>query len=375
MSYWDNQPVQKYISHVSSKICDLKLKKVQLPLFMNYSIVNYENINKLNVICEFLNINYDKNIIFNLDLIKFMMGLDGFIVVIFNNETNNIYGVVCVNFEKNIIYEKTEIFALCNFMCVHKKCRNKNIAKLLMDITKQVCCEKNIEQGYFKSDKLLYMPQSSTLRKYIRPLNYKKLLENKFIKNAENNIEKIENTHKKFVLNDNYDEKYVEMNENHIDEMYELYNDYVLKYNFYCFYTKDEFRNLFTNNIVKCYVVIENNKVIDFFSYIIIKYKNDVIAGNLFLYTTTNVYGDSMMNNILKILVKNNIDVLITYDNDNISDIIMSEKYDYDENSDYETYDKVYEHKFLKNKKEYLYLYNWKNKYLNSNNISCRLFI
>jgi len=49
--------------------------------------------------------------------------------------------------------------------------------------------------------------------------------------------------------------------------------------------------------------------------------------------------------------------------------IIISEKYNIDEESDIETYDKVYELKFLKKEKMYVYLFNWECPFLTADKI------
>ena len=152
-----------------------------------------------------------------------------------------------------------------------------------------------------------------------------------------------------------------------------LYNKYMSQYNISCCYEKEELTNLLLNNIVKSYVVTKNDKVIDFVSYCKINYTGkegiQIRSGHVFLYSLNTEYGENIMDNLIKIMAEDNIDVMISFDDMDINNILLSENFD-DKDSDVETYDKVYEHKFLKQKKSYVNLFNWKAPFLSSQKIS-----
>lgn len=377
--YWKNKPVAKLNDFVysSSRINDLNenlfckgTTQNPLPKSMNWNIIEISDNKNLEIACDFLNRHYqDKNkICIGVDLIKWNLGNGGFILSIVNNN-NAMCGMIGCGIRNMIVCDKKEKFAYVNFMCAHPSYRKKNIAQTLMnELARYVNVDKKISQGIFMSSKKICRPVS-ILRKYYRPINYLKLNDSGFL-SIEGNIEVI---NKKFIVKGTPDSSFVPIKSEHMDDVYTLYNKYMSQYNISCCYEKEELSNLLFDNIVKSYVVIRNGEVIDFVSYCQINYTGkegiQIRSGHIFLYSLNTEYGENMMDNLIKIMAEDNIDVMISFDDMDINNILLSENFD-DKDSDVETYDKVYEHKFLKQKKSYVNLFNWKAPFLSSQKIS-----
>jgi hypothetical protein len=387
--FWKNKPMMKTNDFVSSssRIDDLNEKFLYngnnqhvLPEQMSWNIIEMTDEKSLSVVCEFLNTYYceKNNIYFTSQFLNFVLGEKGFILSIVSKNNNALCGVVCVSVKNMIVYDKIREFALPNFLCAHPKFRKKGIAETMMnELIRYTNVKKNIQQGIFPSNtKLsLALQPCTVLRKYHRPINYNKLFDSGFMK-----IDGKENViHNKFAVSsqDAPLDNYILMKKEHIDKVFDLYNNYMSQYNVSCKYTKEEFENLLlNNNIVKSYVITDNScaNIVDFVSYCQVQYKgtngNTVNAGHIFLYSLLKEYGESMMTNLIKLMNKNGIDVAITNDDSAIIDTILSEKYNGGEDSDIETYEKVYEHKFLKKQKVYVNLFNWEYPFLTPDKVN-----
>ncbi len=385
--FWKSKPMMMKNSFVfnSSKIVNLNEKILYnsknatiLPERMMWNIIEKSDEKSLLDVCDFLNIYYDKEknirINFTKDFLNFMLGQKGFVLSIVNKNDNSLCGVVCVSIENMIVYDKNREFAVPNFMCARIKYRKKGIAETMMnELIRYMNVEKNIQQGLFSSNNKLLdkMQPCSVVRKYYCPINYNKLLEAGFVDLSENKEKEADIIHKKFAISSkDISENYVLMKEEHIDKVYDLYNIYMSQYNISCKYTKDELKKILLNDVVKSYVIIEDgekDKIVDFVSYCQVQYRckdNKIInAGHIFLYTLLKEYSESMMTNLIKLMNNNNIDIVITNDDSGMIDTIMSDKYG-NEDSDIETYEKVYEHKFLKKRKIYINLFNWECPFL-----------
>jgi hypothetical protein len=395
--FWNDKPIMNendFIS-TSNKITNLNEKYIfnsnlnlPLPNQVTWNIINNNNSDcekQLSVVCDFLNnyyynnCDYNLNINFNIQLLKFILGNDGFILSIVSKLNNALCCIACVGFTDVIIYDKKEKFANVNFICSHPKYRKKGIAETMMnELIRYINIEKKTQQGFFISNKKIHqqMKSCSVYRKYMRPLNYKKLHDTKVMK-----IEGDENIiHNKFSLTKTEDESiqlnYIDMTIEHIDDVYILYNKYTSQLNMSHYYTKKQLENiLLNNNIVKSFVIKNDGKIIDFISYCQIEYKNNIRAGHIFLYSMVNEYSESLMRNLIKIMSKNGIDIIITNDNSHGIEMLLSEKYDDDNcESEMETYDKIYENKFVKKTKNYINLFNWACPFLSSDKTNIFIF-
>jgi hypothetical protein len=383
--FWKNKPMMKHIDlyNKSSQITNLNEQKLYcneksniLPDKLDWNITEPNNDDGLNQICNFLNMYYkeENNIQFTVDFLKFVLGNDGFIMSIISKNSNIICGAVCVSIKRVVILDRNKNFAHANFLCSHPKFIKKGLVETLMnELIRYINVNKKIQQGFFITNNNISQP-CATIRKYYRPINYHKLAKSDFLK-----LEGKENTiHNKFALSSIEEStNYISMQKEHVDKVYELYKIYTSQYNMSIYYTKDELENLLlNNNIVKSYVILSESskEIIDFVSYYHIQYKckNDelVNAGYLFLYSLLNEYSESMLNNLIKIMNKNDIDIIYVNDDKSIINTLLTEKYNSNEDSDIDTYDKIYEHKFIKKEKRHVYLFNWECPYLSSDKLN-----
>lgn len=374
--YWKTKPVLKSEEFVvkSSEIENLqnrslynKNEPINIPSTLEWNINNDKQ-----KVCDFLNKYYSDTypkLVFTVELLSLCVNT-GFILSIVNKQTLELCGVICCEIKNTVIFDKKEKFAHAKFLCAHPLYRKKNIAQTLMtELTRYLFMNYKISQGYFTTKNKVIEPLT-TLRVYRRPINYLKLYNNKFM-NLPGNSNTI---HKKYIVDKLPNSNYQLMQKEHIDIVYDLYNYYMSKFNFYSLYTKTELENVLLNDVVKSYVILNENKVVDFVSYYCVNYdtNNELIhTGHLFLYTLNSEYGEFVFDQVLKIMASNNIDILITNDTMAISDIILSTKSNSNnEESDSDSYTHIYEHKCLKEKKVYLNLFNWKCPYVSSDRIS-----
>lgn len=372
--FWKSKPLMKEsdIFCRTSRLSDLNEKILYkgnnnnfLPDKLTWNTIEYKDKESLAVVSNFLNLYYkeNNNINFTTELLQLILGGDGFVLSIVTKNSNALCGVVCVNIRKMIVYDKNQNFAFTNFLCSHPKYRKKGLMETISnELIRYLNVEKNIQQGIFFSKNKISQPFVS-LRKYYRPLNYNRLVDLEFLKiEGKNDV-----IHNKFSMcNSQISPNYISMEKNHLNKVYELLNKYKSQFNISFYYTKNELENiLLNNNIVKSYVILDESKeeIIDFISYYKIQYKGKnnglVNAGYIFLYSLLKEYGESMLNNLIKIMNNDNIDIIYSYDDKNTMNILLSEKYNSNEDSDIETYDKVYEYKFIKKEKKYGYLFNW----------------
>jgi hypothetical protein len=378
--FWSVKPVMKNGDFVSSssRILDLENRSLynspnetKLPVCMEWKV---SDDNSLDAICDFLNDNYNlsesRRVIFTPGLVKLYIG-NGVLLYVTNKENGKICGTVGCKINTTVVYDKIEKFAFIKLLCTSKIYRGKKFANVLInEISRYVFMNFSVSQAIFESDKKRKEIKSvSTIRNYIRPLNYAKLNKCGFMDCGEKE-QNINSVHKNMLVDDDLDKNYVPYQDVYLDVVYKLYKDYVSRFNIYCQYTKDEFKEILKNECVKTYVVMKNDKIVDFVSYCNINYmgETDVIKGaHLYLYSLNVTSGDLMMGNLLRILNIEVFDVLFITDMGDVKSILLLDNNSCD--SDLESYTRVYEHKFLKNKKIYLNMFNWKCMYTPANQI------
>lgn len=172
---------------------------------------------------------------------------------------------------------KKEIICEINFLCVDKKFRNIGITKLLIEeLTKRIKF-KNIQQGIYTSGDLFLKPFSSS-KSYQKLLNVKKLIEVKFCER---------HTDEDSLYNKVYLKGLRLMEDDDVLIVNKLLNKFLKKFKIHPEYNKREFLHWFLKkDIVKTYVVENNNKITDFCSFYILyysiidnnKYKNIKVA-------------------------------------------------------------------------------------------------
>jgi glycylpeptide N-tetradecanoyltransferase len=216
-----------------------------------------------------------------------------------------------------------------NFLCVHPKLRNKEMATVLISEIKRRSIDLGYQQAFYTTER--YIPKPFfTAKYYHRAINIIKLIETKFIK--INNKIKIDDLIKYFDIRDEpFNDNFVKMEEQHILSVYDKFNDYMERYNFYPIYSIDEFKHIFYNNkYVSSYVLLDDDdEVLDFISYYklptkILKFnqKHDFInIGYVYYYTSIEETPYRLIMDLIIVAKKEGIDVM------NILDIMENESH------------------------------------------------
>lgn len=385
-NFWKNKPVNNFneISTLSQQIeVDLTKRKVygsdepiKLPDSMKWVEINTNDDQSLENISKFLKTYYliDKSGKFKLDytrnFLKWVLGDNSIAIAIESKKNNAICGFVSASFKNLTVFETTKKFAIVNFLCAHPIYRKKKIAFTLIDEIVRRIVKNDVHQGCFTTERCVPSP-ITTIRFYHRPINYIKLQKYGFTDleegklETEKNPEKIQNL---FTIKGCIPKNYIKMTENHIGQVHNLYNIYINRYNIYINYTTDDFKKLLLNNNIVCsYVHLNNDGIVDdFISYYKLNYFMDntvdiINAGYLFLYTCNITYNCDFIENILKLMANDNIDILNTTDTMIIPETIYTKNVNICNDSDDESFSDSYQFGFLKGSgKIHFNFFNWK---------------
>lgn len=381
-NFWKNKPVSTFNDFIvkSEKIEDDLTKRavynnnsIALPAGMVWKFIAVDDDKMLNKVISFLQRYYlidakEKfRLDYSVDFVKWTLGKEGFMIAIVAESSGTICGVVGTSFKTVTVFDKVEKFANVNFLCAHPIYRGKKIAFTLIDEIVRLIVKSGVHQGCFTTERCVPTPITK-FRYYHRPINYIKLQKFGFTE-LGGDPEKVQ---KKFELKHN--STYVPLSKIHIKDVHKLYEEYMKRYNIYCIYTQDELEELLLNKFVKSFVLLKDDQVIDFTSYYelasTVSFNDEmneketvdkINSAYLFLFSCCNTACDEMLENILKLASANNIDVFNVTDSMGLSDILLIKDIELDEKSEYESYEHVYEHKFLKGTgKLYLNFFNWK---------------
>lgn len=376
--FWKNKPVSSFdeMSLGSQKIEDDLSKRrvygektpIKLPDSMKWVTIDLEDSVMMDTVVSFLRMYYliDVKKKFKLDytadFIKWALGNDGIMIAIVTKDNNTICGIIGTSFKTMTIFNKIEKFAVVDFLCSHPFYRKKKIAFTLIDEIVRRIVSNGVHQGCFTTERCVPSP-TTVIRYYHRPINYIKLQKYGFT-DVGGKPDKVQ---EKFTIKGVLPSNCVPMTPDHIQHITKLHKKFMSRFNIYCNYSEDDMKHLLlNNNYVKSYVITENEQIVDFLSYYLLPYfmdnENDKInAAYLFLYSCNNISNDTMIENILKICNNNGIDILNVTDTGTMSDALLTKDIGNDDDSDIESYEHVYEHKFLKGSgKLHFNFFNWK---------------
>jgi glycylpeptide N-tetradecanoyltransferase len=217
-----------------------------------------------------------------------------------------------------------------NFLCIHKKHRNKNLAPLLINEITNQSVRHNIHQAIYTVSKLITKP-ISTSKCWHRIINFRKMVEIKFmdISDITDKIDfdtAIERLNIMSYIDENIILKNLRpMKKEDVSSVCKLLNNYLKKKNLelvQIFNESDiEHWLLPRDGIVYTYVLENDNKVTDFISFYKItsqinnsdKY-DSYNSAYCFYYSINTVDPDVMIKNVLYIAKKLNFDVFNVYD-------------------------------------------------------------
>lgn len=383
-NFWKNKPVKKLDENICivQKICDnLSDRKsygsepIKLPNGMKWMEVDTTNDLMMESIATFLKLynvndtNYKFRYCYTRDYIRWALGERSILVTILSSD-NSICAVIGANLNNVTVFDKRDTFGVIKFICSHPTYRKKKIAYTLIDeMTRRIINKFNIDIGCFVTNRCVPSPIVA-LRLYNRPIDYVKLQKCGFVELEEGVKEEKKNPERiqeKFNVNGEMPKNYLPMTETDLPQVFDLYNKFMTRFNVHQNYTIDELKLLLLNNsFVKSYVELNDDKVVDFISYYKLNYLNretnqEVSAGYLFLYSCNTTNGEEMMRNLTRSVNYDDIDILIVYDSGLMSDILLTNDFDVADESDNESYSKMYQHRFLRgNKKYYFNFFNFK---------------
>ncbi len=208
-----------------------------------------------------------------------------------------------------------------NFLCVHKKSRNKQLAPVLFSEMKRRCRLHSYLHAFYTTSKMVHKPFYTT-HYYHRILNIPKSIATGYA-TLEEGLD--ENTMvDKYDLSKETFSNIKKMEKKHLQQTYKHFNSYLMQYMFHPVYTFVEFKHIFYNNDHVQSYVVEDDKgnVVDFISYYILpttvlknnaKYKTINVA-NLYYYTSTNTSPVMLINDVIILAKNNGMDVLTAID-------------------------------------------------------------
>jgi len=173
-----------------------------------------------------------------------------------------------------------------------------------------------------------------------------------------------------------HDDNYVLLNEKYLQETLDIYNLWSNKFNIHQNYTLESFRETFINENVKTYVILnKDKKVVDFMSYYVLPYSlnegGQINVAYLYTYTALEEPLKAIFDNLIKIAVNENFDLLTVSDLMNVSDVLLCRKSNITSVFKKEEYEKVFEYKFIKGvETKYFNLFNLTSPDVKSDQIS-----
>jgi glycylpeptide N-tetradecanoyltransferase len=391
-NFWNNKPVSKFgellinSERVENDLTNRKVygsnEPIALPVTMEWLSIDMADEVTMHKIVDFLKLYYlvDSSNKFKLDytidFLKWVIEPEngGFMTAIVSKNDKSVCGVVGAYFKNMTVFDKTEKFAVVDFLCAHPIYRKKKIAYTLIDEIVRLIVKTGVNQGCFTTERCVPSP-CSVIRYYHRPINYIKLQKFGFT-DVGGDPEKVQH---KFNIKGTFPENYIQMNESHLPMVSKLYNEFMIKYNVCCNYTEAELKNLLLNKFVNSYVITDkkmlNDDVLDFVSYYNLPYvtldQEKINSGYLFLYSCNNIAGDELLENLLRIAFFNKLDVFNVTDTMMIPNVLFTKELELDEDSDNESYEHIYEHKFLKgDEKLHFNFFNWKCPEMKSKQLS-----
>ena len=271
--FWINQPVNKeeYSSFINGKVMILKqdILPHYLPDYLSWITLDITDDNTLNTVHQFLSENYitDVNKMYRLDYSKEFIrwswmspeyNKELHLGIVFTNPMDKIpvlVGVVIgTPMNMNINKMNTKLVGI-NFLCIHEKLRNKQLAPLLIKEITRRSVLLNMDIALYTVAKKVTKPFSKCRFSNIY-LNIKKLEECVFLPHDYPGA-KLQSDLALALTVYTTPYKIRPMTVNDIDALYELLPSFMSKYKVYQTFSKDEIKHYFLNNIVQTYIIEE----------------------------------------------------------------------------------------------------------------------
>lgn len=327
--FWEKQPVRQ-ITEVITDEGEIDNSHIKNETQVNLEEVYYwddldpHDSQKMNELQEFLAENYveDTKSEFRLSykasfLKRLLTGPTMTLSIGFRNKENNklmgyISGIEVLMSYNNVERRTTDI----NFLCLDKSLRKTGYAqKLIMEATRRSNLN-DIWQGIFTGARKLPTPYTK-MKYYHRPINYKKLVDVKFVNDSNKSSQK-EIKHMYFTREAKLDKRFKKMEEKHYESAHEVLSEYLQQYAVHQVFNLDEFIHHFANdeNVVSYVIENDNGEVEDFISYYKLRSKllnhkkhKEVQEAYLYMYSSDKFPIDHLLNNIITIAQRDGVDV------------------------------------------------------------------
>jgi glycylpeptide N-tetradecanoyltransferase len=371
IKFWKSQPVLQMFDnykgestiHTEIDIENTRKEPYNLPNGFEWGLIDLDKEVELNALYDFLDRYYVEGGKFRLsyskEILKWALCVPGhdknMFVCVKISGNDRIVGFISGIHVIMKVYDKTVKMTEINFLCVHKKLRDKRLAPVLIKEITRRSYLKGITSAIYTAGKPITRILSTT-QYYHRLLNPKKLVEIGFSdlpkgKNMSNMV-------KMYKVTGDATLNLIRMCENDVEGVHKLMTTYLKKYDMHHIFSVEEIRHLMLprKGVIETFVVKNNDGVItDLCSYYILPAKitqdNDK---HKILNSVCSHYNISTSVNVCE-LVKN---LLIKIKDKGFDVFNMLNIMDNNEI--------VEKMRFLKgNGFLYYYLYNWKCKFVN----------
>lgn len=314
---------------------------MNLPVGYQWTTYDVSNIDNCKIISNLLSNNYledDKHKFrhnYSPEFIQwYLTSFKSINIGIIEEISNELIGFISGRFINLMLNNIIEKIGEVNFLCINKNNRNNKLCPLLIQkITKEFNNSGVFEAIYTSEFKYPYL--LSEVNYYQRFINIKNLIE------LEQLIVDIDlsDVEKKFTLpklktgNKKLIKLTTENMNKYIDLCLELYNKYMSKFDCYEIFNQDTFIKTFVNNHIHTYLLIENDKLLDFISYYtininVLKQNKILVDGYMYYYTNTSNHLHKMMLMLLYELKNTTVDSFMALDiMDTTSDILDDLKF------------------------------------------------
>jgi GNAT superfamily N-acetyltransferase len=388
--YWKNKTImnsdKKYhkVKIIDKSEPQINNEETLLPTGFKWDKVELES-EELVIVCNFLTQHcgtVGQYIIeYTPEYIRYIFNGHGYFMVV-KNSKDIIIGTIGITFRTADFNGSYQSLVEPYFMCVHKDCRNKGIARVLMDEAVNQSARNHYNKGIFVDNEKGPAP-IGRIRYYSRCLNYKFLNKNDFASIDGVDGEHVHNVNK---IRQKPNKLYTlaEDTEENIKQVYDLYNKYTTSFSVRQILSQDEIKHyLFNNQFVKILLVKNDcDEVVDFISYTINdvtntkKTKHNIIhTATIFMYSSNYVAPTTLFNNLLRHVNSEGIHIVYIPDMMESNNIILSNIKGGDEDTDEEDEKQTCDNFIMKtNKRKYINLYNLESPVYKQNNLSWLVF-
>lgn len=343
--FWNTQPVDVSKNALENKsikdesIENIKKNPINLPNGFEWTIIDINNDDDLNLIYEFLlnyyndDINVSKRFHYQKEFLRWFLTPPGYypdllLGVKYNNKLlATIFGVPMTIKVHDKIIKMVEI----NFLCIHHSLRNKRLTPVLI---KEVTRRTNLH-GIFQAFYTANHDLPNTIFKtsyYHKLLNIPKLVDIDYIQKPDKIS--MQGFAKYFKIKEFIDINIRKIETTDMEICCKLLNEYHNKFKISILFSLQEFIHQFTfrENIIETYVVENNGKITDMLSFYFIpsklnkKYKyTDVTKAYIYYYFYTQTDLVKLVENGIYLMKKKKIDMINLmkqYDNDKFIDTL-----------------------------------------------------